>query len=81
MQCHDLHAAASPTTNAKEQSISLRCLWFIFFSFDDDWEQKATLGPWWCGQVVSMLAFYSDDSSLNPAETYSFPVKSVFEKK
>ena len=24
------------------------------------------------GQVVSMLAFYSDDPSLNPAEAYSF---------
>ena len=25
-----------------------------------------------CGQVVSMLAFYSDDPSSNPAEAYSF---------
>ena len=27
------------------------------------------------GQVVSMLAFYSDDPSLNPAEAYSFLCK------
>ena len=24
------------------------------------------------GQVVSVLAFYSDDQSLNPADTFSF---------
>ena len=29
--------------------------------------------PWrWSGQVVSMLAFYSANLSLNPAEVYSF---------
>ena len=33
------------------------------------------------GQVVSMLTFYSDDPSLNPAEAYSFSSKIVFEKK
>ena len=32
------------------------------------------------GQVVSVLAFYSDDPSSNPAETCSFSVKLVFEK-
>ena len=32
------------------------------------------------GQVVSVLAFYSDNPSLNPAEAYSFSVKIVFEK-
>ena len=32
------------------------------------------------GQVVSMLAFNSDNPSLNPAEAYSFSVKFVFEK-
>ena len=33
------------------------------------------------GQVVSVLTFNSDDSSLNPADVYSFfPVKFVFEK-
>ena len=32
------------------------------------------------GQVVSVLAFYSDDPSSNPAETCSFSVKFVFEK-
>ena len=33
------------------------------------------------GQVVSMLAFYSDDPSLNSAEAYSFfYLKFVFEK-
>ena len=32
------------------------------------------------GQVVSMLAFYSDDPSLNLAVVYSFSVKIVFEK-
>ena len=31
-------------------------------------------GPW-CGQVVRMLAFYSDDPSSNPAEDYSFSCK------
>ena len=29
------------------------------------------------GQVVRMLAFYSDDPSLSPAEAYSFSVKFV----
>ena len=32
------------------------------------------------GQVVSLLAFYSDDPSSNPAEGYFFSVKVVFEK-
>ena len=32
------------------------------------------------GQVVSMLAVYSDDPSSNPADIYSFSVKFVFEK-
>ena len=32
------------------------------------------------GQVVSVLAFHSDDPSLIPAEAYSFSVKFVFEK-
>ena len=33
------------------------------------------------GQVVSVLAFYSDDLSSNPTEAYSFiSVKFVFEK-
>ena len=32
------------------------------------------------GQVVSFLAFSSDDTSSNPAETCSFSVKFVFEK-
>ena len=32
------------------------------------------------GQVVSMLAFYSNDPSSNPADAYSFSVKFVFEK-
>ena len=32
------------------------------------------------GQVVSVLTFYSDDRSQNPAESYSFSVKFVFEK-
>ena len=32
------------------------------------------------GQVVSVLAFYSDDPSSNPAEAYSFSVNFVFEK-
>ena len=31
------------------------------------------------GQVVSVLAFYSDDPSLNPAEAYSFICNIVFE--
>ena len=32
------------------------------------------------GQVVSVLAFYSDDPSSNPADAYSFSVQIVFEK-
>ena len=32
------------------------------------------------GEVVSMLAFYSDDPSSNPADAYSFSVKFVVEK-
>ena len=32
------------------------------------------------GQVVSVLAFDSDDPSLSPAEAYSLSVKFVFEK-
>ena len=31
------------------------------------------------GQVVSVLTFYSDDLSSNPADAYSFSVKFVFE--
>jgi len=37
----------------------------------------------WCrggGQVVSVLAFYSDDPSSNPAEVYNFSVKIFIEK-
>ena len=30
--------------------------------------------------MVSVLAFYSDDPSLNPSETYIFSVEFVFEK-
>ena len=32
------------------------------------------------GQVVAVLAFYSGDPSLNPAEAYSFSAKIAFEK-
>ena len=32
------------------------------------------------GQVVSVLAFYSNDPSSNPADAYSFSVEFVFEK-
>ena len=32
------------------------------------------------GQLVSVLAFYSDNPSSNPANAYSFFVKFVFEK-
>ena len=32
------------------------------------------------GQVVSVLALYSDDPSSNSAETHSFYVEFVFEK-
>ena len=39
---------------------------------------------WWVGsgggQVVRMPAFYSDDLSSNPADTYSFSVKFMLEK-
>ena len=31
--------------------------------------------------MVSVLTFYSDDPSLNPAKAYSFSVKFLFEKK
>ena len=34
-----------------------------------------------CGQVVSALAFYSDDPSSNPAEAFSFSVKFELEKR
>ena len=31
------------------------------------------MAPWSrCGQVVSLLAIYSNDPSLNPAEVYNF---------
>ena len=32
------------------------------------------------GQVVSVLAFYSDNPSSNPAEANSFSLKCAFEK-
>ena len=32
------------------------------------------------GQVVSVLAFYSDDPSLNPAEVYNFSVKLLLKR-
>ena len=32
------------------------------------------------GQVVSVLAFYSDDPSSNPAEVYNFPVKLLLKR-
>ena len=31
-------------------------------------------------QVVSVLAFYSDDPSSNPAEVYNFPVKLLLKR-
>ena len=31
------------------------------------------------GDVVSVLAFYSDDPSLSPADAYSFSINFVFE--
>ena len=33
------------------------------------------------GQVVSMLAFYSEDLSLNPAEDYNFSVDFYLKRK
>ena len=33
------------------------------------------------GQVVTVLAFYSDNPSSNAAEAYSFSVKFVFENR
>ena len=33
--------------------------------------EQAQVGPG-CGQVVSVLAFYSNDPSSNPAEVYNF---------
>ena len=32
------------------------------------------------GQVVSVLAFYSDDPSLNPADVYNFSVKLLLKR-
>ena len=32
------------------------------------------------GQVVSVLAFYSDDPSSNPAEIYNFSVKLLLKR-
>ena len=43
------------------------------------YKQKAPLGRGG-GQVVSVVVIYSDDLSLNPAESYSFSVKFVFGK-
>ena len=34
-----------------------------------------------CGQVVIVLAFYSDDPSLNPADAYSLSVKNCIWKE
>ena len=45
-------------------SVGLQCLRHI-------------LGRGGRGQVVSVLAFYSDDPSSNPADAYSFTVKFV----
>ena len=36
-------------------------------------------GPW-CGQVVSMLASYSDEVCSNPTDVYSFSDEFVLEK-
>ena len=33
------------------------------------------------GQVVSVLAFYSDDPSSNPAEVYNFSVKLLLKER
>ena len=51
-------------------------------------EKEAEIGPYFkktgrkCSifQVVSVLAFYSDDPCSNPAEVYSFSVIFLFEK-
>ena len=57
--------------------------WFVQdeddYLLETDSQESLNVGP--CGgvQVVSVLAFYSDDPSLNPAEAYSFSVKWVFE--
>ena len=48
-----------------------------------EWKQVITFILSWGrggGQVVSVLAFYSDDPSSNPAEASSFSVKFVFGK-
>ena len=37
------------------------------------WTKKERLDRDGDGQVVSLLAFYSDDPSSNPAEVYSWP--------
>ena len=41
---------------------------------------KRAHGPW-CGQGVSVLAFYSNDPSLNPAEAYKLVLSNLYLKK
>ena len=46
---------------------------FLLHPLDQlEWEQTMIVKGRGGGQVVSVLAFYSYDSSLNPTETYSF---------
>ena len=47
----------------------------------DDYILKQICGSIRSGEVVNILAFYSDDPSSNPAKAHSFSVKFVFEKK
>ena len=44
----------------------------IAFSFSNIGSQTSSRQGGGGGQVVSVLAFYSDDPSLNPAAAYSF---------
>ena len=53
---------------------------FLFSSFSADSINKMLCLGRGGGQVVSVLAFYSDDLSSNPAEVYNFSNKIVIEK-
>ena len=50
-----------------------RLRWPQYHIHDPNWSKMLTQkGSGGCGQVVSMLAFYSDDPSSNPTEDDSF---------
>ena len=65
------------------KTFAFNCFW-LYFAWNkllDPPPQKKNFFNWGRGggQVVSVLAFYSDEPSSNPADTYSFFF--VFEKR